>query len=43
MNDLVKSVRATGGIGVVGVFIPEDQAVGCPRSSARMFQRFFVR
>ena len=24
MNDLVKSVRATGGIGVVGVFIPED-------------------
>ena len=24
MNDLVKSVRATGGIGVVGVFVPED-------------------
>jgi threonine dehydrogenase-like Zn-dependent dehydrogenase len=24
MNDLVKSVRPTGGIGVVGVFIPED-------------------
>jgi glutathione-independent formaldehyde dehydrogenase len=24
MNDLVKSVRATGGIGVVGVFISED-------------------
>ena len=24
MNDLVKSVRATGGIGVVGVFIPLD-------------------
>lgn len=24
MNDLVRSVRATGGIGVVGVFIPED-------------------
>ncbi|MDB6121731.1 MAG: zinc-binding dehydrogenase family protein [Pedosphaera sp.] len=24
MNDLVKSVRPTGGIGVVGVFVPED-------------------
>lgn len=24
MNDLVKSVRATGGLGVVGVFLPED-------------------
>jgi threonine dehydrogenase-like Zn-dependent dehydrogenase len=24
MNDLVKSVRATGGIGVVGVFLPLD-------------------
>ncbi len=24
MNDLVKSVRATGGIGVVGVFVPAD-------------------
>lgn len=24
MNDLVKSVRATGGLGVVGVFMPED-------------------
>jgi glutathione-independent formaldehyde dehydrogenase len=24
MNDLVKSVRATGGLGVVGVFVPED-------------------
>jgi glutathione-independent formaldehyde dehydrogenase len=24
MNDLVQSVRATGGIGVVGVFVPED-------------------
>ncbi len=24
MNDLVRSVRATGGIGVVGVFLPED-------------------
>ncbi len=24
MNDLVHSVRATGGIGVVGVFVPED-------------------
>lgn len=24
MNDLVRSVRATGGIGVVGVFIPKD-------------------
>jgi threonine dehydrogenase-like Zn-dependent dehydrogenase len=24
MNNLVKSVRATGGIGVVGVFIPQD-------------------
>jgi glutathione-independent formaldehyde dehydrogenase len=24
MNDLVKSVRATAGIGVVGVFVPED-------------------
>ncbi|HVW22062.1 MAG TPA: glutathione-independent formaldehyde dehydrogenase [Opitutaceae bacterium] len=24
MNDLVKSVRATGGLGVVGVFTPED-------------------
>jgi glutathione-independent formaldehyde dehydrogenase len=24
MNDLVKSVRATGGIGCVGVFMPED-------------------
>jgi glutathione-independent formaldehyde dehydrogenase len=24
MNNLVKSVKATGGIGVVGVFIPED-------------------
>lgn len=24
MNDLVKSVRATGGLGVVGVFAPED-------------------
>ncbi|EEF57815.1 glutathione-independent formaldehyde dehydrogenase [Pedosphaera parvula] len=24
MNDLVKSVRPTGGIGVVGVFMPED-------------------
>ncbi|MBL9166253.1 MAG: glutathione-independent formaldehyde dehydrogenase [Verrucomicrobiales bacterium] len=28
MNDLVKSVRATGGIGVVGVFVPEDPK--CP-------------
>ncbi len=24
MNDLVKSVRATGGLGVVGAFVPED-------------------
>lgn len=24
MNNLVKSVRATGAIGVVGVFVPED-------------------
>ncbi len=24
MNDLVKSVKATGGIGVVGVYLPED-------------------
>ena len=24
MNDLVKSVRATGGIGVVGMFVPLD-------------------
>jgi glutathione-independent formaldehyde dehydrogenase len=24
MNDLVASVRATGGIGVVGVFVPQD-------------------
>lgn len=24
MNDLVQTVRATGGIGVVGVFVPED-------------------
>ncbi|MGH9552471.1 MAG: glutathione-independent formaldehyde dehydrogenase, partial [Terriglobales bacterium] len=24
MNDLVKSVRATGGLGVVGVFVPQD-------------------
>jgi glutathione-independent formaldehyde dehydrogenase len=24
MNDLVKSVRPTGGIGIVGVFVPED-------------------
>src|ERR1035438_10223781 len=24
MNNLVKTVRPTGGIGVVGVFIPED-------------------
>ncbi|MEV0848406.1 glutathione-independent formaldehyde dehydrogenase [Streptomyces sp. NPDC049954] len=26
MNDLVASVRATGGIGVVGVFLPQDDA-----------------
>jgi len=26
MNDLVKSVKFTGGIGVVGVFVPEDPA-----------------
>lgn len=24
MNDLVKSVRPTGGLGIVGVFVPED-------------------
>lgn len=24
MNDLLKSVRATGVLGVVGVFVPED-------------------
>jgi hypothetical protein len=24
MNNLVKSVRATGAIGLVGVFVPED-------------------
>lgn len=24
VNDLIKSVRATGGIGVLGVFVPED-------------------
>ncbi|MBA2490910.1 MAG: hypothetical protein H0V34_04125 [Gammaproteobacteria bacterium] len=25
MNYLVKSIRATGGNGVVGIFLPEDQ------------------
>ncbi|WP_246616608.1 hypothetical protein [Sphingomonas yunnanensis] len=26
MNDLMRSVKFTGGIGVVGVFVPEDPA-----------------
>ena len=33
MNNLVRSVRATGGIGVVGVFLPED-----PKSSDPLAQ-----
>ncbi|HEY3613171.1 MAG TPA: glutathione-independent formaldehyde dehydrogenase [Gaiellales bacterium] len=33
MNDLVASVRATGGIGVVGVFVPED-----PKSPDELMQ-----
>ena len=33
MNDLVKSVRATGGIGVAGVFVPEDP--GSPDALAK--------
>ncbi|MFD5804234.1 glutathione-independent formaldehyde dehydrogenase [Streptomyces sp. NPDC127020] len=33
MNDLVASVRATGGIGVVGVFLPQDD--GAPTELAR--------
>lgn len=28
MNNLVKSVKATGGIGVIGVFIPQDPGAG---------------
>ena len=34
MNNLVRSVRATGGIGVVGVFLPED-----PKSSDQLAQK----
>lgn len=34
MNNLVRSVRATGGIGVVGVFLPED-----PKSSDKLAQQ----
>lgn len=34
MNDLVKSVRATGGLGVVGVFVPED-----PKSADEMAKK----
>lgn len=34
MNNLVGSVRATGGIGVVGVFLPED-----PKSSDKLAQK----
>ncbi|MGW3862212.1 glutathione-independent formaldehyde dehydrogenase [Streptomyces sp. NPDC005047] len=33
MNDLVASVRATGGIGVVGVFLPQDE--GAPTELTR--------
>jgi threonine dehydrogenase-like Zn-dependent dehydrogenase len=33
MNDLVKSVRPTGGIGVVGIFVPQDP--GGPDEMAR--------
>src|SRR5471030_724598 len=34
MNNLVKSVRATGGIGVVGVFVAED-----PKSEDKLMQK----
>jgi glutathione-independent formaldehyde dehydrogenase len=34
MNNLVKSVRATGGIGVVGVFVAED-----PKSDDELMQK----
>lgn len=34
MNNLVKSVRATGSLGVVGVFMPED-----PKSSHEMARK----
>ncbi|HNP29472.1 MAG TPA: glutathione-independent formaldehyde dehydrogenase [Nitrospirales bacterium] len=34
MNNLVRSVRATGGIGVVGVFLPED-----PKSTDALAQK----
>lgn len=39
MNDLVKSVRATGGIGVVGVFVPLDP--GSPNKLAKKGQIVF--
>lgn len=32
MNDLVKSVRFTGGIGVVGLFLPKDPGAPDPRA-----------
>ena len=34
MNNLVKSVRPTGGIGVIGVFVPED-----PKAAGRLEQK----
>jgi threonine dehydrogenase-like Zn-dependent dehydrogenase len=34
MNNLVRSVRPTGGIGVIGVFVPED-----PKSADRLEQK----
>jgi hypothetical protein len=35
LNGLIDSVRFTGDIGVVGVFLPEDPAVPRPRGSWR--------
>jgi glutathione-independent formaldehyde dehydrogenase len=47
MNDLVKSVRATGGIGVVGVFVPEDPGAADPLAKegkmAFDFGNFFTK
>jgi len=39
MNNLVQSVRATGGIGVVGIFLPEDQ--GAPDEMSKKGQIAF--
>jgi threonine dehydrogenase-like Zn-dependent dehydrogenase len=41
MNKLVKSVRPTGGIGVVGVFVPEDHRQRSTRLLRPSFSRHF--